>query len=223
MKNIIKIGLYILTVFSAYIICAVGLGWFWLIGNCDNAERINEVLINLSYSYVAGLIFYVLVTYLPKLQAKKTITPVLKFKIINLKKEINACIQTFGTNEDEKLVDNITKEQLSQLINQADMYSNSFYANMVGYQQNNFQFLNATRSNVYAIMGQLIEYKEYMSTEQLIDIEKIRDSTFFHLTKVYEDTPIAKLYYTSNDFKEVMVKELYDVIIHTRRLVDSFE
>ena len=223
MKNLTKIGLHILTVFSAYIICTVGLGWFWPIGNCDNAERINEVLINLSYSFVAGLIFYVLVTYLPKLQAKKTITPVIKYKITNLQKQINACIQTFGTNEDEKLVENITKEQLSQLINQADMYSNSFYAKMVGYQQNNLQFLNATRSNVYTIMGQIIDYKEYMSTQQLIDIEKMKDSAFFHLTKVYEDTPTAKLYYTSNEFKEVMINELYDVIIHTRRLVNSFE
>lgn len=223
MRNIIKISLYILTVFSAYIICTIGLGWFWLIGNCDNAERINEVLINLSYSYIAGLIFYILVTYLPNLQAKKTIMPAIKFKIINLQKQINAFIQTFGTKEDEKLVENITKEQLSQLINQAGMYSNSFYANMVGYQQNNLQFLNATRSNVYTIISQLIEYKEYMSTEQLIDIEKIRDSTFFHLIKVYEDTPIARSYYTSNKFKEVFIEELYDVIIHTRRLVDSFE
>ena len=53
--------LIVVTFFSLaalYVIISVGLGWLPLIGHCVNAERINIVLLNLSYSYVASVLFF---------------------------------------------------------------------------------------------------------------------------------------------------------------------
>lgn len=223
MKKIISIILYLLTLSSGYIILTIGLGWFWTIGSCENADRINQVLLNLSYSYIAGWIFYLLVTYFPEMQRKITLRPAIQLKIEDLRKQINACIQTFAKNEDWHLVDTITKEQLVQLITNADMYANSYYASIVGFQQNHLQFLHATRSNVFELIEQILFYKEYLSAEQLLLLEKIQDSTYFHLTKVYENTPLAKIFYSSDKFKNEMVDDLYDVITHMRNLCKSFK
>ena len=61
--KIINLILCLLTLCAGYIILTVGLGWFWTIGSFENADRINQVLLNLSYSYIAGWIFYLLVLY----------------------------------------------------------------------------------------------------------------------------------------------------------------
>ena len=211
-----------MTIISVYIILNVGLGWFWAIGSCENANRVNQVLLNLSYSYIAGCIFYLLVTYFPEMQRKKTLRPAIKLKIEDLRKQINACIQTFEKNEDWNLIDNISKEQLTNLIMNANMYDNSYYAKTIGYTQNHLQFLHATRDNVFAIIEQILSYKEYLSAEQLLLIEKIHDSTYFHLTKVYENTPVAMMFYSSDKYKLAMISDLYDIIIHMRKLLKTY-
>lgn len=223
MKKIISIILYLLTLSSGYIILTIGLGWFWTIGSCENADRINQVLLNLSYSYIAGWIFYLLVTYFPEMQRKITLRPAIQLKIEDLRKQINACIQTFAKDEDWHLVDTITKEQLIRLITKADMYANSYYASIIGFQQNHLQFLHATRSNVFELIEQILFYKEYLSAEQLLLLEKIQDSTYFHLTKVYENTPLAKIFYSSDKYKNEMIDDLYDVITHMRNLCKNFK
>ncbi len=57
MINKMRYFLWIITGVSLYIIFCVGLGWFWTIGESENYEKINQVLLNLSYSYIAGWFF----------------------------------------------------------------------------------------------------------------------------------------------------------------------
>lgn len=104
----------------------------------------------------------------------------------------------------------------------ANMYDNSYYAKTIGYTQNHLQFLHATRDNVFAIIEQILSYKEYLSAEQLLLIEKIHDSTYFHLTKVYENTPVAMMFYSSDKYKLAMISDLYDIIIHMRKLLKTY-
>ena len=58
--------LIIITAVCLYAIGYIGLDWFVPLASVDNPERINTVLINLSYSYIAGLIFYLLTTSFPR-------------------------------------------------------------------------------------------------------------------------------------------------------------
>ena len=71
MRKILSYSLIGLTIACIYLICHIGLGWFFPIGTSDNFEKINNVLINLSYSYMAGFTFYLLVEYFPKRVAQK--------------------------------------------------------------------------------------------------------------------------------------------------------
>ena len=221
MKKAINGALTALTLVCIYIIFNIGLGWFWPIGTCENYEKVNQVLINISYSYIAGLIFYLLVTYLPYLQRRRKLLPAIKLKINDLNSQINACIQTFEKEENSVLVDMVTRERLSFLINNNGMYENSFYANVVGYNMNNLKFLVSTKDIIFDLIAQILTYKEYLTEEQILNIEKIHDSTYFHLTKIYEETPTAKYYYSSSQFKQTLCEELNLVIGYTKRLKQS--
>jgi len=221
MERITKYFLFIVTAICLYIICCVGLGWFWTIGSAINSERINNVSINLSYSFIAGLIFYIFVSYLPNKAKIKKLKPVIDLKIKDLYNQINACVQTFDDKENHDIIKLITKDELTKVIQKVDMYDNSFYANIVGYNMNNLKFLNSTKGNVFEIIESLTGYKEYMATEETLNLETIRDSTFFHLTKVYEETPVARIYYSSQQFRNELIKDLYEIIICVRKLNKS--
>ena len=65
---------YLLLLFSVipvYIIVHVGLGWFIPLGTSENADRINQVLLNLAYSYVAAMFFALIWEYIPQLSKEQ--------------------------------------------------------------------------------------------------------------------------------------------------------
>lgn len=71
MNKLINFFLLLVTVICLYTIFSVGLEVIGKIGKSDNYENINNVALNLSYSYIAGLIFYFFISYLPHTQTKK--------------------------------------------------------------------------------------------------------------------------------------------------------
>lgn len=217
MKRIVNIILLTTGMISLYIILCIGIGWFWTIGSFENAEKINQVLINLSYSYFAGLFFFLLVTQLPHIYKKKKFKPVIDEKITNLSNQIFACIQTFEREEIAQNI-NITKDELSVILNNNEMYANSFYAIVAGYQMNNFQFLVSTREQILDILHSIKDYKEYLGDEQIVYIEKINDSSFLHLISHYEDSPMAQINYSSNIFKTTLIDEFYIVISYLQTI-----
>ena len=213
-----KILLWTITLSCIYVIGCVGLNVFPTVMDIQNAVQINNVLLNLSYSYFAGLIFYFLVSFYPFIKQKKKFTPIINGKKSDLFNQVEACIQTFESKEVKGVVNTISKEELISLISKSDMYANSYYAINVGYQMNNLQFLVNTKSNCFNIIDRMIVYKEYLTANDAYCLEKIRDSSFFHLTKVYESTPVAKIYYNSTQFKHELANELYEIILQTRAI-----
>lgn len=207
-----------ITILCLYVIGCVGLNIFPTLGFCQKADAINSVGLNLSYSFIAGWIFYLLITYFPYRFLKRKFSPIINGRIIDLCKQIEACVHTFSM-EDSDVINSISKERLLGLIQAKGMYSQSCFAEQVGYQMNNLQFLVETKKNCFDIIEKLIPYKEYLTDKQIVCIEKIRDSSYFHLTKIYENSPVAQIYYNSEQFKNELSKELYDIICLLRIVV----
>lgn len=213
--NCILIGI---TILCLYVIGCVGLEILPTLGCAEKAHSINAVSLNLSYSFIAGWIFYLLVTYFPYHIFKKKFSPIIRGRIIDLCKQIEACVHTFSL-EEPNVINSITKQRLLELINQKGMYSQSCFAEQVGYRMNNLHFLVETKKNCFDIIEMLIPYKEYLTTEQIVCIEKVRASDYFHLTKVYEETEIARMYYNSERFKFELSSELYNIICLLRMVI----
>ena len=187
---VIKVLLLVITLGCVYVIVCIGLKILPTIGQISNATQVNNVLLNLSYSYIAGLIFYLLVSYYPFYRQKRKFASIIAVKKDDLLKQIEACIQTFEEEDKKGLINNISKEELISLINKKDMYENSFYAKEVGYSMDNLLFLVKTRSNCFDIIDKLIVYKEYLRDVDIYDLEKIRDSAFFIYNRLRGKHPV---------------------------------
>lgn len=61
----------ILTIVACYTIGSVGLDNLPMIGKCENAERFNSVLLNLSYSFLASVMFFIMIDILPRWRNQK--------------------------------------------------------------------------------------------------------------------------------------------------------
>lgn len=66
-----RVLLLLFSVIPVYIIAHVGLGWFVPLGTSENADRINQVLLNLAYSYVAAMFFAMVWEYIPQLNKEQ--------------------------------------------------------------------------------------------------------------------------------------------------------
>lgn len=76
--NYILIGI---TILCLYVIGCVGLEIFPTLGYSGKANSINSVGLNLSYSFIAGWIFYLLVSYFPYKQRKSKLQKIINGKL----------------------------------------------------------------------------------------------------------------------------------------------
>ena len=218
MEKITKIVLWILSLLCLYAIGYIGLGWFWSWGELIDYQRVNSVFLNLSYSYLAGLIFYLLVSYFPYKLRQNKFKPIINSKIEILFRKINSCVVTFHTEDKESLIQDITLQKLKEIICGNDLYNLSYYGKAVAYQMNNFQFLCETRQGVFTLIESILLYREYMSGVDIAHIEGIKDSPYFNMIKVYETTPVAMSYYKSDLYKEELAKEMLLIINHVKKM-----
>jgi hypothetical protein len=63
-----------------------------------------------------------------------------------------------------------------------------------------------------------LSYKEYLTLEQIIYLENIRDSKFFHLLKVNSNNSLGFNYYNSIAFNDAFAKELFAIIEVAKKL-----
>jgi len=218
MGRLIKTIIWLLSLLSIYSILYIGLGILWSVGYSSNYERINTVIINLSYSYFAGLIFYIFVSYLPYLSRKIKFKPIIQDKVNSLYNQINACVVSFQSDTDGDLIKDINYDKLENIIVSNSMYSKSFYGKQTGIAMDNFLFLNQTRGRIFSLIESILQYKEYLPNETIVKIEKIKDSTYLHLIKNYQTTSLMKAIYDSGKYKKEIAIELFKIIELIKKL-----
>ena len=184
-----------------------------------NPENINRVLLNLSYSYLAGYLFYLLVTEIPYRQRKTRFSKILSKKYDNLKTQIESHIQAFDTKEYYHL-DGITREELSSIVIQRDLCDNTFYANECGISQPIIRYINKSKEIILEICYEILNvYKDYLHDSQIETIENIIHSAYFNLIDFKETdklTPKNKAMF--NYDKKSLSDSLYEVIEFARKL-----
>lgn len=216
MSKLINIFLIGITFLSIYAIAYIGLGWFWAWGTSGNYQRVNQVIINLSYSYLAGLIFYLLTSYFPyMIKRNKLKKPIIeKLRTIERKLEDSAkCVFPMPSWNHVDLTEDALVQQFSKLsINDPSAYS------AVGMNMSIIDHLTSQRNNIIDIINGVLEYKDYLSEEQLLAIEKIKDSNYFSVLKVFSipmmDTPTAR---------EQLAKTLFEEIQASKKLLEYFD
>lgn len=219
MKRTVQVIGWVLTFASIYAICNIELDWFWSIPVKYNPENINRVLLNLSYSYLAGYLFYLLVTEIPYWQRERKFRQIIVSKYKILEYQIESNIQAFGTNK-SNLVDNITLNELSYLVHNKEITDTAFQAKEVDYKMSILELLNFSRNTIIQTCHAVLNiYKDYLTASEITTIENILSSQYFNF--IYEPKPncisqLTQLYY--HESKDEIANLLYAVIELVRKL-----
>lgn len=123
----------ILAVVALYVIGSAGLGWFPLIGECENAERVNVVLLNLSYSFLASVMFFLMMDVLPRWRNERKAEKVFQSQLKDVMRFMNHVIRLLkmmaGINKSD---DEITPEDFASLANLSPKLRDAFVEYTLG-------------------------------------------------------------------------------------------
>ena len=96
MLTLLKSLIHLIAAISLYIIMVVGLGWFWTIGTAEDYERINNVLVNLSYSFITGYLVFLFTILFPAKRRSRRINYIVAGKLRSIvQDDIHPCLQIF--------------------------------------------------------------------------------------------------------------------------------
>ena len=209
--------LIIITIICLYAIGYIGLEWFVPIGSADNPERINSVLINLSYSYIAGVIFYLLTTSLPRyVFAHKMRKPLQgKAKTMLGKMDDSAkCAFPMLTWNSLSITEDSLKNQFSSIplctTPSAYAITGTPSISIINHQK-------TQRNEIRQIAKDILEYKEYLTPKQLELIEKIREAPYFCLLNAFA-IPV----FDQPHNREELAVELYKTLQDANELCKTF-
>ena len=213
LKNISLIVLFLL---SFWAIMTIQLHCPLLVPSCFDEETtnaLNTVLLTLSYSYIAALVFYLLTSVLPTIQRKDKLKPIIAKKI----KQIGRCIRDIllefhrETNYNYDVHDTTNTEAL--------LRSKDWFAVVpiiLKYQKvpiTYLKYMERCGENMKSQISDLIiKYHAEMSASQLVELENLLDASFFNtidFINAMADSSIADSGYTSliNDF--IALQEQY--------------
>jgi len=174
---------------SIYVICRVNLGWLWFIGYSERANNINKVLENLSYSYLAGCIFYVLTSTVPTMLRTRKIRPLIHEYISNIYGKLNECKKSVLTTSEYNTRIPGDDEFVSRL-KSTSLYSPcalSCVYNGIGIGP----YMKRMKIEILKEIDDVLKYKEYMTDEEVVVISNLKNSTFLNLLKTVSDTNIC--------------------------------
>ena len=150
-----------------------------LFGNDINADAKNEVMLNLSYSYLAGLIFYVLVSWLPyKMRARK-MRPFIEEKKKVIKQKMEDCaIATIPTNIIVKYKPG--KEELIRHLESTSFLTAPTYMSLLVPGSTIHEHWRLQREDIKNAIKDVLEFKEYLTDKELVVLGQIQDCQFFY-------------------------------------------
>jgi len=214
--KIIKYIIYILLLISIWTILSVGLTiipTFEADITKETADRVNSVMINISYSYLAGYIMYFLTVSLPTYRRKMTMEPLINDYIetycsqslfsffmyynnsdlleFDIKEHQNVKEIVIEHKKDEKMIDTITKSNTFQsrkeILSRFNHESNLFFNKIIPYEellaQSQQEIINDIRKDNFIT---LFDYYD-KTTEDVKDIKMIFYDRFdTHIKLIYK-------------------------------------
>lgn len=92
-RNWITVILWAIAIVCVYVIFCAGLHVLPGVASCNNAKDVNNVLLNLSYSYLAGGIFYLFTSTLPRFQKSRRYRSIINEKEKQIYEKLVGCMQ----------------------------------------------------------------------------------------------------------------------------------
>lgn len=219
-----KIALYLLLLLCVWAILAIQLRVAglqiqvnWSQDRCDN---LNQLFINLTYSFLAGYVFYLLTIYYPQRKEKKRIQPVIQQKVLNIRKALSDILLEFSRNtdihQDFLEIENAKKVLMSKNWTDKMPMFQYLYKAQISY----LAYIGEVGNKIQKDVIDLIQsYQRYMTTEQVCLLEGLSSMQIFALANQFKQMNISL---EDKNGKESIVGFFIEAICKMHEIEDSF-
>ena len=219
-----KIALYLLLLLCVWAILAMQLRVAglqiqvnWSQDRCDN---LNQLFINLTYSFLAGYVFYLLTIYFPQRKEKKRIQPVIQQKVLNIRKALSDILLEFSRNtdihQDFLEIENAKKVLMSKNWTDKMPMFQYLYKAQISY----LAYIGEVGNKIQKDVIDLIQsYQRYMTTEQVCLLEGLSSMQIFALANQFKQMNISL---EDKNGKESIVGFFIEAICKMHEIEDSF-
>lgn len=204
MKAIINILLWILVLSCICIIAYVRLNWGFALWQSDDSKAYNMILENLSYSYLAGCIFYVLTSSIPHYLRTKHLQPVIDSKLKRIlqrledsKRAVYSITEYNEQHTDDDFIERLSNGDFDAPCAQVFLYPDYTVGKM----------MLAEKNELLKLIDEVQRLESYMSEKQVRAISELSTSTYFDLLKTLGN-PILKGLDSRRIIAQELVKEL---------------
>lgn len=174
----------------------------------DNADSINEVLVNLSYSYIAGFVFYVFTVALPQMLLKRRMRTAIAVKIRTISTKYKSCLSSVVPVLDRKTFDYSED-------NFVKSFSGISYMNKCSLSDLNL--VNATiidyvieqHQVCLTLIAQLLEYRDLLNSDTIALLEKMRESDYENVLLAFRKCIKPPLSLDKPSEREKLAKAIY--------------
>lgn len=198
----------IIALVCLYAILQIKLGFAFWIGSCERAYEYNEIIINLSYSYLAGFIFFLLTVTLPHEKMRAKVKKALEGKVNLIATNYWACIESVVPFP-KGLTRNQTKEDVVMMFKEASSLQLCRLSS-VGVNVSVAEYIKAKHKENKELATELLEYKPWLSSETIAQIEKIRNANLMSVV-ISMTNPVLQESLDNEGSRGVLASEVYDM------------
>lgn len=181
----------LLGVFLACVFTIVVIKLNFYIGTSDYAEIINDMLANLSYSYIAAYLFYLMTSRLPVVMRKRKLLPVIQNRVEEIgRRSIYYVLLEFSRdskfNADYKHIDG-TEDVLASKIWTDEMPT---VRRQFGIRINYLNYVRHQCDDLKKRVAVVLDrYKDEMTEEQITALEEMTGLYIFRLVELFCSIP----------------------------------
>ena len=192
-------GMCILSIAS---ICIIKLTDWRPLGDAIRYEEINEIIVNLSYSYLAACFFYIIVEWIPRLRRKSIIKSNIKFHKSKIREQISICANSqyryeIGPNRPYMgYKPYCSREEFIKDFGERELHG--------------LELLEFSRTQINILIESVLFFQEYLSEEELMCLLKIKDSLFLKESIIPIDYIDEQMIETPNNQRK-MAASIYDI------------
>lgn len=154
-----------------------------VVWNHETVRSFNTMYLTLAYSYIAAYFFYLLTNRFPSLERQTKLSPFIKRNIMDVGRDIRNILLEFA--RDTEFNYNYDTLDAGAILMSKDWLSNipkfqTYHHVSITYLEFINAEGNAIKEKIESIIG---KYKDELTVDQLVALERIKDSTFFRRTK----------------------------------------
>lgn len=181
---------------------------FW-IGNSERADAYNEILTNLSYSYLAGFIFFLLTVTLPHWKMKTKVRRALEGKTNTICSNYKACVESVVPFP-KAVRPTITREEAIENFKAVSYYQPCRMTAIQNTDVSIIVYIKLKHDENKRLATELLEYKSWLTSEMIAKIEEIRNSNLPTVIITLTNT-IMKDQMDNEDGRKMLGEMTYDL------------